>query len=140
MNEQNRNWYAAIELRHSRRKYVETPVEPEKLERLAALIEELNDRSAAWRIALVRSHTGAMFSGIRGGYGIIRGAPSYLAFIGAPGGSERMSSSATSGKRRCSRPRTLGSAPAGCREPSIPRRPQGTSNLALGTVSARRSR
>lgn len=84
MNERNRNWYEAIELRHSRRKYVSTPVEPEKLETLAALIEELNRSSDVWRIALVRSHDGAIFSGIRGGYGIIQGAPSYLAFIGAP--------------------------------------------------------
>lgn len=59
-------------------------MEPEKLERLAALIEELNDRSAAWRIAPVRSHTGAMFSGIRGGYGIIRGAPITVTFGDAP--------------------------------------------------------
>jgi nitroreductase len=89
MNERNRNWYDAIELRHSRRKYVPTPVEPEKLKRLAVLIEELNHSSDAWRIALVRSHDGAIFSGIRGGYGIIKGAPSYLAFIGAPEESER---------------------------------------------------
>jgi nitroreductase len=89
MNEQNRHWYEAIELRHSRRKYVPTPVEPEKLETLAALTAELNGSLDAWRIALVRSHDGAVFSGIRGGYGIIKGAPSYLAFIGAPEESER---------------------------------------------------
>jgi nitroreductase len=89
MHERNKNWYEAIELRHSRRKYVATPVEPQKLEQLAALIEELNRSSDAGRIALVRSHDGAVFSGIRGGYGIIKGAPSYLAFIGAPEESER---------------------------------------------------
>jgi nitroreductase len=89
MNERNRNWYEAIELRHSRRKYVPTPVEPEKLETLAELIEELNRSSDAWRITLVRSHDEAIFSGIRGGYGIIKGSPSYLAFIGAPEESER---------------------------------------------------
>lgn len=89
MNERNRNWYEAIALRHSRRKYVGTPVEPEKLERLAALIDELNRGSDASRIALVHSHDGAIFSGIRGGYGIIKGALSYLAFIGAPEDSAR---------------------------------------------------
>ena len=89
MNERNRNWYEAIELRHSRRKYVATPVEPEKLETLAELIEELNRSSDAWRITLVHSHDEAIFSGTRGGYGIINGARSYLAFIGAPDESER---------------------------------------------------
>ena len=66
-----------------------TPVEPEKLETLAALTAELNGSYDAWRIALVRSHDGAVYSGIRGGYGIIKGAPSYLAFMGAPEESER---------------------------------------------------
>ncbi len=89
MTEQTKNWYAAIAARHSRRKYVDTPVEPEKLERLAELIAELNRSSDAWRIALVRAHDGAIFSGIRGGYGIIKGAPCYLAFIGAPDQSAR---------------------------------------------------
>lgn len=89
MNEQNRHWYEAIALRHSRRKFVPSPVEPEKLETLSALTAELNRSSDACRIALVRSHDGAVFSGIRGGYGIIKGAPSYLAFIGAPEESER---------------------------------------------------
>lgn len=89
MTEQNRTWYGAVAVRHSRRKYVATPVEQEKLERLATLIEELNHGSTPWRIALVRSHDGSVFSGIRGGYGIIKGAPSYLAFIGDPERSER---------------------------------------------------
>ena len=67
-------WYEAISRRHSRRKYAEEPVEEEKLDALALLIEELNGSHAEYAgAALVREH-----SGFRG---VISGAPSYIAFI-----------------------------------------------------------
>ena len=84
MNEQNREWYRAIAIRHSRRKFSDTPIEAGKLKRVSELITELNRSSDGARIALVRSHDGAIFSGIRGGYGVIKGAPAYLAFIAEP--------------------------------------------------------
>ncbi|MFW5711179.1 MAG: nitroreductase family protein [Spirochaetia bacterium] len=84
MSEKNRDWYQAIFIRHSRRKYSSTPIETDKLEQLDELIDELNRNTTGARIALVRTHDGSIFSGIRGGYGIIKGPPAYLAFIADP--------------------------------------------------------
>ncbi|MFO7849898.1 MAG: nitroreductase family protein [Spirochaetia bacterium] len=70
--------------RHSRRKFSGTQIETQKLDRLLELVAELNKRADACRLELVPAHDGAIFSGIRGGYGVIKGAPSYLAFIGTP--------------------------------------------------------
>lgn len=80
----NKDWYEALFRRRSRRKYSDTPIEAEKLQRLEELIAELNESTAAARVALVRSHDGSIFSSRRGGYGVIKGAPAYLAFIGRP--------------------------------------------------------
>ena len=84
MIEKNREWYRAIFIRHSRRKYSSTPIDKEKLDSLSELIDELNRNTRGARIALVRTHDGSIFSGIRGGYGVIKGAPAYLAFIAEP--------------------------------------------------------
>ncbi len=84
MNENNKGWYNAIYKRHSRRTFADTPIEKEKLESLHEFIIELNRSTDLCRIVLVRSHDGSIFSGIRGGYGVIRGAPAYLAFITHP--------------------------------------------------------
>lgn len=82
MNRQNEEWYKAVDLRRSRRKFTEEPIESEKLYRMGELITNLNQTVENCRILLVESHDGSIFSGIRGGYGVIAGAPSYLAFIG----------------------------------------------------------
>lgn len=84
MIEKSRDWYQAIFIRHSRRKYSSTPINPEKLDSLGELIDEMNRNTDGARVALVRSHDGSIFSGIRGGYGVIKGAPAYLAFIAEP--------------------------------------------------------
>lgn len=84
MDELKQDWYEALFRRHSRRKYSDTPIEAEKLQRLEELIGELNESTAAARVAVVRSHDGSIFSSRRGGYGVIKGAPAYLAFIGRP--------------------------------------------------------
>ncbi len=84
MIENSRDWYQAIFIRHSRRKYSSTPIDKEKLDSLGELIDELNRNTSGARVALVRSHDGSIFSGIRGGYGVIKGAPAYLGFISEP--------------------------------------------------------
>src|SRR6056297_3856374 len=82
MNTQNEEWYKAVELRCSRRKFTGEPLQSEKINRLGELIANLNRTVDNCRVLLVESHDGSIFSGIRGGYGVIKGAPSYLAFIG----------------------------------------------------------
>jgi nitroreductase len=84
MDSEQTSLYEAIFLRHSRRKYLRQPIEAATLERIEALAGRLNAEAAGCRIVPVPSHSGAIFSGIRGGYGIIKGAPSYLAFIARP--------------------------------------------------------
>ncbi|MDZ7793499.1 MAG: nitroreductase family protein [Spirochaetia bacterium] len=82
MNRQNEEWYKAVELRRSRRKFTGEPIQSEKIDRMEKLIANLNETVESCRVALMQSHDGSIFSGIRGGYGVIKGAPSYLAFIG----------------------------------------------------------
>ncbi len=84
IDKQNDGWYEAIAQRHSRRRFLETRIETRKLDQLGKLIAELNGLAEACRVELVPSHDGGIFSGIRGGYGVIKGAPSYIAFIGTP--------------------------------------------------------
>ena len=78
---QGEGWYEAVARRHSRRRFTGIPIEVQKLERLGELIAELNRTAEACRVELVPAHDGGLFSGIRGGYGVIKGAPSYIAFI-----------------------------------------------------------
>ena len=82
MKSQNEEWYKAVELRRSRRKFTGESIQSEKINRLGELIANLNRTVDNCRVLLVESHDGSIFSGIRGGYGVIKGAPSYLAFIG----------------------------------------------------------
>src|SRR6056297_886927 len=82
MNRQNEEWYKAVTLRRSRRKFTGESIQSEEIARLGELIANLNQMVESCRVALVESHDGSIFSGIRGGYGVIKGAPSYLAFIG----------------------------------------------------------
>jgi nitroreductase len=82
MNRQNEEWYKAVELRRSRRKFTGEPIQSEEVDRMGELIVNLNQTVENCRVSLVESHDGSIFSGIRGGYGVINGAPSYLAFIG----------------------------------------------------------
>ncbi|MFO7731291.1 MAG: nitroreductase family protein [Spirochaetia bacterium] len=82
MNQENEEWYQAIELRRSRRKFTGEAIQSEKINQFGELVGKLNQTVDNCRILLVKSHNGSIFSGIRGGYGVIKGAPSYLAFIG----------------------------------------------------------
>ena len=82
MNRQNEEWYKAVELRRSRRRFTGEPIQSEKIARLGELITNLNQMVESCRVSLIETHDGSIFSGIRGGYGVIKGAPSYLAFIG----------------------------------------------------------
>ncbi|MFP4490897.1 MAG: nitroreductase family protein [Spirochaetaceae bacterium] len=93
MDAQKEGWYEAIARRHSRRKFTERRIEARKLDQIEELIAELNKAAEACRVELVPVHDGRIFSGIRGGYGVIKGAPSYIAFIRKPdkeGGYEQL--------------------------------------------------
>jgi hypothetical protein len=74
-------WYDAVKERGSRRKYAASRVEESLLERIRTAAEELREEIGSARAAVKESHDGSVFSGLRGGYGVIRGAPSYAAFI-----------------------------------------------------------
>lgn len=70
----------AAQLRHSVRRYTEQPIEPEKVERLQALIEECN-REGHLHIQLVVDDKKA-FSGWYVHYGTFSGVRNYFALVG----------------------------------------------------------
>ncbi len=74
-------WYPAIFERHSRRNFTLPFPEDNKLARLERVCREFRPYSAA-RAELVRSSPGAVFKGLLGNYGRVRGALIYAAFIG----------------------------------------------------------
>jgi nitroreductase len=87
MEQENERWYAAIETRMSRRSYDSTAVETEKMQRLSSLAGELSRRCGGGRAVVAHRNASAVFSGLRGGYGVIRGAPAYIAFVADTGDS-----------------------------------------------------
>jgi nitroreductase len=74
-------WYDAIFRRHSRRTYSPIVPEAEKMSRLDQVCREFRPFPEA-RSELVRSSPEAVFKGLFGNYGRVRGAPLYIAFIG----------------------------------------------------------
>ncbi len=76
-------WREAILRRRSRRLYEDTPLSREIVEGLTAFCAEFRPFDTA-RAALA-ADTEKVFRGIVGAYGKIRGAPSFIAFIGDAG-------------------------------------------------------
>lgn len=81
MEHRVKKWYEAINVRGSRRRYQSTRIKDTSLERIRAVAEDLREEAGSARAAVVESHDGSVFSGLRGGYGVIQGAPSYIAFL-----------------------------------------------------------
>jgi len=74
-------WYPAIFKRLSRRTYIAEAPEPDKLDRLGQVCLEFRPFPGV-RAQLVRKSPEAVFKGLAGRYGRIKGAPMYIAFIG----------------------------------------------------------
>jgi nitroreductase len=75
------SWYEAISRRHSRRTYTSRVPEAGKLSRLDHVCREFRPFPEV-RSELLRSSPEAVFKGILGNYGRVKGAPMYIAFIG----------------------------------------------------------
>jgi hypothetical protein len=73
-------WAAAIVARHSVRTYLEQPLAPAVLDHLEEFCRSLPGREVA-RVEIVRQVPAALFTGIVGGYGKVRGAPSALVVV-----------------------------------------------------------
>ena len=73
----------AIDIRRSRRKYLDTPIEPEAAEKLRALAEEYSALAGA-RIELVFDN-GDAFNGLRKSYGMLSGVRNYAGLIAGNG-------------------------------------------------------
>ena len=75
-------WYLAIEKRRSRRHFdPNRPIESETLASLDKLCRQFTPFPHA-RSCLVTESVKGVFKGIVGGYGKIKGAPAFIAFIG----------------------------------------------------------
>ncbi len=73
-------WYGAIASRSSRRAFSGRPLDEDSLARLETVCREFRPFLGV-RTVLVRESPEAVFKGIVGGYGKIKGAPLYAAFV-----------------------------------------------------------
>ncbi len=74
-------WYKAIFSRRSRRKYKQSTLPEDKLERLFSVCQNFRPFPEA-RAVLVREPRDNVYRGFIGSYGKIENAPGYIAFIG----------------------------------------------------------
>lgn len=75
-------WYEAIGRRRSYRTFDKSrPIEPDKLASLESVCREFRPFADA-RVVMVNKPAEDIFKFIAGSYGVIRGAPAFLAFIG----------------------------------------------------------
>ncbi|MFC1920377.1 nitroreductase family protein [Chloroflexota bacterium] len=81
MNIPASRWYLAIEKRRSRRRYIEENLKSSQLKRIQSLCNDFQPFPSA-RAVLVKESPDDVFKGIIGSYGLIRGAKSFIAFIG----------------------------------------------------------
>lgn len=73
-------WYGAIAARTSRRVFTGRPPDEDKLARLETVCREFRPFLGV-RAVLVRESPESVFKGLVGGYGKIKGAPYYAAFV-----------------------------------------------------------
>lgn len=74
-------WYAAIPDRRSRRRYAQTEIEPDLLSHIQTSCNDFRPFPQA-RAELVTQSADSVLGGLRGSYGIIQGASTFIAFIG----------------------------------------------------------
>lgn len=75
-------WLDAIFKRHSRRQYTGEALASQAVNHLSLFTEELNQHLAGARIVLLQENPETVFKGLIGGYGKIKDAPAYAAFLG----------------------------------------------------------
>lgn len=78
-------WLAAVPTRHSRRTYLEQPVNAGSLDTMERCAAALASISEGVRLEVVRRLKVDIFKGVVGGYGKVKGASSALVFIGEGG-------------------------------------------------------
>lgn len=76
-----REWQAAIPLRTSRRRYIPEELEPETVAHMRRVCREFRPFPQA-RAELLTQNVKSILSGLRGSYGLIKGATALIAFIG----------------------------------------------------------
>jgi len=76
-----RDWNAAIHIRTSRRRYKGGEIEPDILSHMQSFCREFRPFPQA-RAELVNQHIDTILNGLRGSYGLIKGATAMMAFIG----------------------------------------------------------
>ena len=74
-------WYKSIPQRKSRRHFSSRPIDPALIEQLKAFCDRYRPFSRS-RAVLVTESPDKVFKMLVGGYGLIKGAPAYLAFFG----------------------------------------------------------
>jgi len=74
-------WYKSISQRKSRRHFSSRPIDPALIEQLKAFCDHYRPFSRS-RAVLVTESPDKVFKMLAGGYGLIKGAPAYLAFLG----------------------------------------------------------
>lgn len=77
-----KDWYQAIMIRESRRKFNKKLIDQKLVGDLQEAINNWNNEIDGVRIAFVQKDPEAVFTGMIGSYGKIEDAPAYLAFIG----------------------------------------------------------
>ncbi len=83
MNIPVERWFKAIVVRHSRRKYMDKKLDEDTVNKIQAVIKELNSYFDETRLVLVNKECSQIFKGIIGSYGNINGnSPAYVAMIG----------------------------------------------------------
>jgi nitroreductase len=78
------DWNAAIPMRRSRRQYGSSQLDPEMVAQTRKFCREFRPFPQA-RAELIDESADAVLGGIRGSYGIIKGATAFIAFIGDMG-------------------------------------------------------
>ncbi|MEW5920122.1 MAG: nitroreductase family protein [Bacillota bacterium] len=75
------SWYRALKVRHSRRLYTDKPIAAHLLDKMEEVCTRFQP-FAGVRGVLIRRMTEDIFRGLVGAYGKVRGASTYLAFLG----------------------------------------------------------
>ncbi|NLI92312.1 MAG: nitroreductase [Peptococcaceae bacterium] len=75
-------WLDAIYQRHSRRQFNGKQLSGETIHHLENFTHELNKHLPGARVAFISADPDPVFKGLIGGYGRIKGAPAYAAFLG----------------------------------------------------------
>jgi hypothetical protein len=75
------DWHAAIPIRRSRRQYGSFPLEPDMIAHIQQVCRGFHPFPQA-RAELITESADAVLGGMKGSYGLIKGATAFIAFIG----------------------------------------------------------